>query len=384
LKEVDVNYAVKVLSELIKINTENPPGREIEAAEYVAEKMKELGMKAEIDEFEPLRANAVGVVEREEGPGLLFAPHLDTVPVGDESLWSVPPLSGLVKDGKVFGRGAADDKGCVAAVLAAAKTLADEDWPIKGKFIFAAVADEEVGGKGINRLISQGVKADYAVIGEPTSLNVYSAHNGGIKFSIKFLGKAAHASQPYKGVNAIYAASDFALKIERLAERLRKRKTFTGSPSIALTIIKGGVKSNIIPETCETVLDRRITPGENPDKAINEVRKIAERIARTRKTKLDFKILKIVPPAETDRKSEIVKAALKAVSKVLGKKARAKGFRATCDMTFLVNNAHIPTVILGPGNLEQCHIADEWISIEDLEKGAKVYREVVNEVLGPR
>ncbi|RLG09006.1 MAG: hypothetical protein DRN65_00030 [Thaumarchaeota archaeon] len=374
-------YITKITSDLVKINSENPPGREKEAAEYVVERLKELGVHAWIDEFAEKRANAMGVIERGEGAGLLFVSHLDTVPAGNKELWSVPPFSGLIKDGKIFGRGAADDKGCVAAMLGALKMLADEDWPIRGRLIFAAVGDEEVGSGGIKRLISQGVRADYAVVGEPTKLNIYSAHNGGINFSVKFLGKSAHASQPFQGINAIYAASDFALKIEKLAIRLRKKRTFTGSPSISLTIIKGGVKSNIIPDSCESILDRRITPEEDPDKVIETVRKIAEKVAKTRRVKIEFKVMRVIPPAETDRKSEIVQAALKAASKVLGKKIRLKGLRATCDMTFLVNEAHIPTIIFGPGDLKQCHAVDEWVSIEELRKGAEIYKEIAVEIL---
>jgi len=375
------DYVTRVTSDLVKINSENPPGREKEVAEYVIEKLKELGIHAWLDEFSENRANAMGIINRGEGRKLLFVPHLDTVPAGDSKLWSIPPFSGLVKDGKIFGRGAADDKGCVAAMLGAFKALADDDWPIRGKIIFAAVGDEEVGSGGIKRLIAQGVKADYAVIGEPTNLNVYSAHNGGINFSVKFLGKPAHASQPFQGVNAIYAAAEFALRIDKLAEKLRKKRTFTGSPSIALTIIKGGLKSNIIPNFCECILDRRITPEENPEEVIREVRELAERIAKTRRAGLNFKVTRIIPPAETDTKSEIVKAALKAVSKVLGKKVRAKGFRATCDMTFLVNEAHIPTIIFGPGDIKQCHIINEWIGIDDLERGAEIYKEIILEIL---
>ncbi len=380
MKEIR-DYVTSIVSNLVKIKSENPPGNEVEAAEYAVEEMRKLGLEAWVDEFAEKRANAVGSFKRGEGPTLLLITHLDVVPAGDEELWSIPPFSGLVKDDRIYGRGSADAKGCFGAMIGALKILAEENWPINGQIILAAVGDEERGGGGVKRFLAQGNRVDYAVVGEPTSLEVCFAHKGRAELLIKFLGKPAHASQPFQGVNAIYAASDFALKIERLAERLRKKRTAMGYPTIALTIMGGGVKSNIIPESCAVTLDRRLLPFEDSEKAIEEVRKLAEKSAKARRARVEFEVHHYVAAAETDRKSRIVTAGLKAVSKVLGKKARAKLFQATCDMSFLVHDGNIPTIILGPGDLKQAHVVDEWVPIDELVKGSMIYREIASEIL---
>ena len=381
MKEIR-EYVISIVSNLVKIKSENPPGNEVEAAEYAVEEMKKLGLDAWVDEFAEKRANAIGSFKRGEGPTLLFITHLDVVPAGDEELWSIPPFSGTIKDGRIYGRGSADAKGCFGAMLGALKMLAEENWPINGEVILAAVADEEVGERGVKRFLEQGVKADYAVVGEPTSLEVCTAHKGRAELSIKFLGKPAHASQPFRGINAVYAASDFALKIEKLAQRLRKKRRAMGYPTIALTIMEGGVKSNIIPESCTVILDRRLLPWEHSEKAIDEIKRLAEKSAKARKAKIEFKINQHVAASETDRKSRIVTAGLKAVSKVLEKKARPKLFQATCDMSPLVHEGKIPTIILGPGDLRQAHVVDEWVLIDELEKGSRIYREIAAEILG--
>lgn len=373
-------YTSSLTSSLVRINSENPPGRETEIASYVSERLAELGLKAWVDRFDE-RANAIGVYEAGEGHSLMLMTHLDTVPAGERDLWRIPPFSGEIRDGRVYGRGSADAKGCLASMLGALKLLADEGWPIKGKLILAAVADEEAKNRGVRRLLAQKISAEYAVVGEPTSLQVCSAHKGILLLRVRFIGKSAHSSQPRKGINAAYAASDFALRVEKLGERLKVRHRLLGRPSIALTILRGGIKENIIPDSCELVLDRRTLPNEKLERIIKELRRLTERVAKARKVKAEVGIVRYLPAAETSTKSRIVVAAVKACSKILGERVRPRGFRATCDMCFLVHGAKIPSVILGPGSLLQAHTIDEWVSIDELVKAAKIYREIVAEIL---
>ena len=366
---------------MVRINSENPPGREAEIASYVSERLAELGLKAWIDRFDD-RANAIGIYEAGEGPSLMLMTHLDTVPAGEKDLWSTPPFSGEIKGGRVYGRGSADAKGCLASMLGALKLLADEGWPIRGKLIFAAVADEEAENKGVRRLLAQKILADHAVVGEPTSLQVCSAHKGLLFLKVSFIGRSIHSSQPKRGINAAYAASEFALKIERLGERLKARHRLLGRPSIALTMLRGGIKENIIPDLCELILDRRVLPNEKLEKIIKDLRRLAEKIARARKAEAEVRIRRYLPAAETSIRSRIVEAAIKASSKVLGKRVKPKGFKAACDMSFLVHGAKIPTIVLGPGSLFQAHTIDEWVSVDELVKAAKIYRGIIAEILG--
>ena len=375
------DYVVSMLSNMIRINSENPPGREEELASYVAERLAELGLKAWIDRFQA-RANAIGSIKIGNGGKIMLVSHLDTVPAEERDLWKIPPFSGAVKDGKVYGRGAADAKGCIASMLGCLKALADEGWPIHGEIIFAAVADEESENRGIRRLVAQGVKADYAVVGEPTNLNVCIAHRGSIVLRASFTGKAAHSSEPERGINAVYAASEYALRIEKLSKRFRIRHRLLGRPSLAVTVVKGGVKDNVIPDRCELVINRRTLPNEDLETIVNRLKDLADRISKRRGVKASIKIGRYLPASETNRDEEIVKAGLRAVSRVLGKRARPKGFQATCDMTFLVHRANIPCIILGPGRLEEAHAIDEWVEIDQLINGSKIYRELIMDLIG--
>jgi len=376
-------YVVSMLSNMIRINSENPPGREEELASYVAERLAELGLKAWIDRFQG-RANALGSIKIGDGKKIMLISHLDTVPAGERDLWRMPPFSGIVKDGRVYGRGAADAKGCLASMLGCLKILADEGWPINGEIIFAAVADEESENRGIRRLIAQGVKADHAVVGEPTNLDVCIAHKGSIFFRASFMGRAAHSSKPERGVNAVYAASEYALKIEKLSRRFKVEHRLLGRPSLAVTIFRGGVKDNVIPDRCDLVINRRTLPNEDLETVVNRLKDLAAKISKKRGVKVFVKIDRYLPASETDKDEEVVKAGLRAVSRVLGKRARPKGFQATCDMTFLVHRAKIPCIILGPGRLEEAHAIDEWVEIDQLVNGSKIYHELIMDLIGSR
>ncbi|MCD6260339.1 MAG: M20 family metallopeptidase [Thaumarchaeota archaeon] len=376
-------YVVSMLSNMIRINSENPPGREEELASYVAERLAELGFKAWIDRFQG-RANALGSIRIGDGKKIMLVSHLDTVPAGERELWGIPPFSGIVRDGRVYGRGAADAKGCLASMLGCLKILADEGWPINGEIIFAAVADEESENRGIRRLVAQGVKADYAVVGEPTNLNVCIAHKGSIFLRASFIGRAAHSSKPERGVNAVYAASEYALRIEKLSRRFKVKHRLLGKPSLAVTIFRGGVKDNVIPDRCELVINRRTLPNEDLETVVNQLKDLAMKVSKERRVKAFVKIDRYLPASETDKDEEIVKAGLRAVSRVLGKRARPKGFQATCDMTFLVHRANIPCIILGPGRLEEAHAINEWIEIDQLVNGSKIYHELIMDLIGSR
>lgn len=372
-------FVAELASRLIRINSENPPGREAEAASFVAERLAELGMKAWVDRFEGNRGNAVGVYETERSPSLLLVTHLDTVPAGDPELWTHPPFAGTIKGSRIYGRGAADAKGSLASMLGALKLAADSGWPVHGKLVFAAVADEEVGGKGVKRLLAKGVKAEYAVVGEPTSLQACVAHRGRLVLKVEFLGKAAHASRPQRGRNAIYPASKFILDIDRAFSRKRRGHRLLGPPTASVTMVNGGVKDNVIPESCRVTVDRRTLPGEEVDEVVEEVERLARKAAGRG---FRLRVVRHVLPAETSPHSPITRAALKAVSEVLGKRVRPKGFPATCDMSYLVTHGGIPSVILGPGRLEEAHAVDESVEMEELEHAASIYFKIVGGILG--
>ncbi|MCD6421495.1 MAG: M20/M25/M40 family metallo-hydrolase, partial [Thaumarchaeota archaeon] len=260
MSKVDEQYVVSLASKLVRINSENPPGREVEIASFVAERVSELGFKAVVDKFGE-RANALGFLRLSEGARILLLTHLDTVPAGDRSFWTVPPFEGIIREERLYGRGAADAKGAIASMLGGLKILMDSGAGLRGEIIFAAVADGEAGSEGVKRLLSKGLKADYAVVGEPTRLQVCLAHRGRLLLSVTFIGRAAHAGDPSMGVNPLHPAARLLLNLGKLSEELsRSVHPLLGSSTISPTIVRGGLKDNVIPESVELVIDCRTLP----------------------------------------------------------------------------------------------------------------------------
>ncbi len=384
VRRIDEEYVISTASSLVRINSENPPGREAEIASFLAEKLSELGLKARVDVFDG-RANCLATSMDFERAGLLLLTHLDTVPAGERRAWSLSPYAGIIRDGKLYGRGAADAKGCIASMLGALKTLADQDVEFGGGgLVFAAVADEEVESQGVRRLLGSGFRSDYAVVGEPTSLRICAAHKGRLAIAAKFAGRYAHSSRPELGINALYAASEFALKIEELSNEIAgKRHSFLGPPTASATIFRAGEKDNMVPGWAEVIVDYRALPGEKLDVILDTLKRTAEEIDQKRGTESEVIILRWISPAEVDLGSRIVKASVEAVRSALGREPEITGFQATCDMSYLVNEAKIPSVILGPGSLEQAHSVDEWVSLSELIAAAKVYALIIFKILSP-
>ncbi|MEM4466916.1 MAG: M20 family metallopeptidase [Nitrososphaerota archaeon] len=364
-------YVLKIAKSLIRINTENPPGREFEAASYLADELVKLGLKTRIDRFEDNRANVVSVVG-DSRPSLIFNSHLDTVPAGERERWLHPPFSGEIVNGKLYGRGAVDAKGVIASMMGALKILSEEDWPIHGSLFFTAVADEEVEGKGTKKLLKSGLRADFTIVGEPTSLNLYIAHKGRLVLELDFIGRSTHASMSKKGRNAIIYASNFLNTLHKISVREKI--------SITPTIIHGGVKDNIVPDKCTVTLDVRTIPPIDIDHVIKLLKEIVKK--STVSKKCSIRVVRYIPPAEVSRDSFIVKVVANSIREVVGKKTRLGIFPATCDMSFFVNQANIPTVIFGPGDLERAHTVNEFIEVEEMIKASYVYVDVVKKILG--
>jgi acetylornithine deacetylase/succinyl-diaminopimelate desuccinylase family protein len=379
---IDEEYIVSIASSLVRINSENPPGREAEVASFLAERLSELGLKARVDAFDE-RANCIAASKDFERAGLLLLTHLDTVPAGERGAWSIPPFGGIIRDGKLYGRGAADAKGCIASMLGALKALADGGVELGGgDLVFAAVADEEVESRGVRRLIRRGFRANYAVVGEPTSLRICVAHKGRLVAAVKFAGRCAHSSRPELGINALYAASEFALGIEEHSKKISERAhPLLEPPTISATIFRAGEKDNVVPGWAEVVVDYRALPGEKLEAILDELRHVAEEVYRRRGTRHEIMVLRWVSPSEVDPRSRIVKVTADAARSVLGREPEIVGFQATCDMSYLVNEAGVPSIILGPGGLEQAHAVDEWVSVAELVAAAKIYALIIYKIL---
>ncbi|MFI5449371.1 MAG: M20 family metallopeptidase [Candidatus Bathyarchaeia archaeon] len=382
-------YILQTADHLIRLKSVNPPGREAETADYVGQLMSQIGMEVQVHQLEPDRANVIGRIEGTGGgPKLMLNGHLDVVPPGELDQWRHPPFEPHVEGGQLFGRGSCDMKGGVSAILAAVKSIADSKTKLKGDLLVTFVADEESLGKGVNDIVERGYSADMAVIGEPTRLQVVTAHKGLIWVELTAFGKSAHASTVksndrgdevnaiYKMCKAISATENYLPVLEKINHKL------VGNPTISVGEISGGTKPNVVPDNCRAMIERRMLPGERSDQVIQEIRKLFDSIGMSdRKFKYDLQIVNIRDAAEISEHEKIVKLCRNSVKEVTGIDPGITGFIATSDMATLVNRAKIPTVLLGPGDLAQAHAPNESVSIKELILAARIYEHLITTAL---
>lgn len=363
---------------LIAAPSENPGGTEDEAAEVASGILSDLGATVDVVRSDAGRPSVLGRLGSGHGPRLAWNGHLDTVPVGEPSTWSTGPFEGAVVDGRLVGRGACDMKGPIASALGAIAALRDADLSLNGTLDVHLAADEEMAGAHGTRVLGERGLLDQhaAVVGEPSELEVAIAERGGAWVTAVARGKAAHGSQPDRGVNAIVAMSRFIL---RLPEVLPDREhPLVGRPTVNVALVSGGSAPNVVPDRCEVEIDRRTVPGESdPDEVLAPFRRLVERI-RIEDPDLDIEtsLKEWTEAAEAPADSEIAALALDAVAAETGHLPPLVGFTGITDARFYINDAKIPTVILGPGSLSVAHTANEWVGVDELATGARVYARI--------
>lgn len=381
---VDENFIIKVAKELIALRTVNPPGNEEEAANYMAELMEAEGLRTSLQFVEAGRPNAIGDLGgkasgSESLPTLLLNGHLDVVPPGEG--WRTDPFEPIIRDGRLYGRGAADMKGGLASILGALRALsmAGAEEAFKGCLRVAAVVNEERGGTGTRFLLEDpGFTKPYmaAVVCEPTDLEVQTCHKGTLFFSVTVHGRSAHGSRPEEGLNAIYGMVEVikALRLFHSELQKKRRHPLLGTPSLNVGTIHGGTVTNAVPDRCVITVDTRLIPGEKAEERIAEVEAFLQDV-RKANPQMGFVLDRIlsVEPAETPPEAEVVKALLEAQEFALGTRRPISGFEACCDASPLVNMAKIPTAIFGPGRLREAHTANEFVEVSQLSVAAKCY-----------
>ncbi|MFQ6059486.1 MAG: YgeY family selenium metabolism-linked hydrolase, partial [Anaerolineae bacterium] len=339
--------------------------------------------------------SVVGRIGAGEGKKLLYNAHLDTVGIGDPSAWPRDPYGAVIEGGILYGRGACDMKGALAAMVYGGKLLLDAGVILKGDLYVAGVVQEE-GCEGLAMRVlveEEGIRPDFVVLGEATNLQVSRGQRGRMEMRVTVRGRACHASAPERGENAIYPLARIALEIEGLNEKLAF-DPFLGKGSIAATVIEstsGGV--NVIPDSCTLYLDRRLTAGESEARAVAEVREIVARHAPDAEvTVLDYEATSYAgypcrakqyfPSWVLAEDHPLVQAASRAVKEALGYEPLIGKWAFSTDGAYTMGVASIPTVGFGPG--EECfaHTVEDQVRIEDVVKAARVYAQLAVELLG--
>ena len=363
---------VQILTSLIAIPSVNPAfvpkdhpdAGERRVAEWLGAFAASAGLDVQLVEVAPNRPNLLAVLQpaKPVKHRLILAPHLDTVGATRSGISIFEPRR---CKGRIHGRGACDTKGSVAAMISAlARVARSGTRPPTTEVVFAGLMDEENGQAGSRAFAASGIKADLAIVGEPTRLQVVSAHKGDLWLEIHTSGKSAHGSTPKLGINAIHRMAGVVELLEKdYAHKLSLRAhPLLGSPTINVGWIQGGTQPNIVPESCSIQVDRRTIPGETEA----GVRKEMAELFRTNGISATFGNLRAHPcPAlETDTSLPWVKSFLRSAGK-----RQTSGVNYFCDAAVLAS-VGIPSLVFGPGDIAQAHTADEWITVESLERAA--------------
>jgi succinyl-diaminopimelate desuccinylase len=375
--EKENNSVINLCQKLIRINTCNPPGNELVAALYVEERLRKAGYETSLIKHNENRASLLAMLAGQSGSDtFLFVGHLDTVPVGDAALWKHDPLEGYADGQSIIGRGASDMKGGLAALIAAAEALKGKK--VKNSIILAFTADEESGCLGSTALVDipQVRNSKLLIVPEPTSNHIGVAEKGALWVRISARGKAAHGSMPDQGINAINEILTLMVQLDLSAFQM-DRNAYLGSFTASLNTIAGGIKTNIIPDRCEASMDIRTLPGQNHADILAAIERAIHQVTDDHPD-YAFAVEPIVskPGLETDNGQAQVARVIDLVQSSK-KDARKIGLNYYTDAAVLVPALDVPFLLFGPGDADQAHVANERLSICNLQQSCEIYREML-------
>jgi acetylornithine deacetylase len=378
-----------LLQDLVAIPSVNPMGKDVSGPEYfeagttayLAGFFESLQVPFDAIEVHPNRRNVIArLVADPAAPTILLDAHQDTVPV--EGM-TIPPFQPEIRDGRLYGRGACDVKGGLAAMLAAFARLARERPDGMANVLMSCTCDEESTAQGALSLAQMWVTGakphpllpappDICVVAEPTELQVVVAHRGASRWKIRTTGRACHSSNPANGVNAIYKMAPVLEALERFAAELPTmvpEHPLCGPATLSVGRIEGGVSVNTVPAECLIEIDRRCLPGEDNDEAIRQVGDYLHR-----RLDVDFEMLPpwLRSPALSDHNNgPWADRVLEHVLSVVGSRTKVGVPYGTNASRFATTG--VPALVFGPGSIAQAHTADEWIEIEQLQQASEIY-----------
>ncbi|MGH3359608.1 MAG: M20 family metallopeptidase, partial [Nocardioidaceae bacterium] len=338
LDRIDVDEIVALTQALVAAPGVNPPGGEGDTAQVLVEASRERGLDVTVDEVEPHRPNVAATLRGGDEPGLLLLGHSDVVPHGDG--WTVDPLGGLVRDGRVYGRGSTDMLGGLAASVVAMSALRSSGVELRGSVQLAAVVDEEETGKGIRQYLkdSGGIGYGSCIVAEPTDLQPIIAARGDSYLEIEVTGRSAHSGNPSDGVSAIYGAAAIVAEIEAWHHEMAETVShpLVGPPTWNVGQVSGGLGTSTVPAECRLMVDRRLMPDEDGAVVLAATR---ERLLglglNTRGLGVEIAMTMEMPGFETPSDDPFVAAVDAALGAAGGPGLPLAGWSAACDGGFI-------------------------------------------------
>jgi acetylornithine deacetylase/succinyl-diaminopimelate desuccinylase family protein len=398
LDKIDEDQLIELTRSLVRAHGQNPPGEEAATVAVLAAAAAELGLDVRETPVWPGRNNIritlrtrggtplasggptrpkgrgrEGQASAGDGPGLLLLGHTDVVPVGEG--WTKDPFGGVVEDDRIYGRGASDMKGGLAASLCAMAALRGTG--LSGPVELAALVDEEETGVGISAYVESATRPFLGCItAEPTDLQTVVGARGASYLRVEIHGTACHAGKPEDGANAIYGATDVVAEIERMHRELAQRPhPLLGPATWSVGQINGGTSGSIVPAECVVVADRRLLPGESAATVLDDVRdRVAGLRLNERGLAVDVTMPMEMPAFETPADSPLAATVDAALADAGGPSLPPGGWTAACDGGFVARDLGVPVVVLGPGSVStQAHRPDESVAIEELMIAARAY-----------
>lgn len=370
---------LSTFADVIRINSVNPAydrnQSEAEIQRYILQFFRTLGIAVTEQGVLDGRANVIAKLPgKNPDRRIVFEAHCDTVGVDG---MVIPPFDPRINGGRVHGRGACDTKAGLAAMMLAVADLRGANQQPPSEVWMVSAVDEEYSYRGVAKL-RESLKAAAAVVSEPTGMKMAIASKGCLRWRIAVKGKAAHSSRPSLGTNAIERMARVVRALEDTSSRLNElHHPLVGSPTLNIGRIQGGTQVNVVPDNCWIELDRRLIPGEEPEKVLSFYRDLLDGLHASGE-ELEWSMEKPIlqdQPMQTPIESAVVSCTAQ-VLKAAGLESSPVGVPFGSDASKLAT-AGIPSIILGPGNIEQAHTADEYIELEQIENAFLIYRNLM-------
>ncbi|MCC3646105.1 M20 family metallopeptidase [Cytobacillus oceanisediminis] len=367
---------IQFLQHLLQIDSSNPPGNEHLVTEAFINRCKQNGMPYKVTMLDATRSNFEVTLQGKSGKQLFLCGHMDTVSPGTGE-WVYSPFSGEIANGRIYGRGASDMKSGLAAMFLALEQLYLSNTDLPADVTFLATAGEEVDSCGARTFLKEndGRKIDALVIAEPTNEKIVIGHKGALWLEITAYGKTSHGSMPEQGINAV----DHMLKIIRVLDEMKiewkTEKKPLGQSSLAVTMIEGGVQTNVIPDKCSIRADIRTVPPQSHSLFINKLKsKLDVLLDQGEIYKYSIETLLDRPSILTDPARDIIQIAQRVKDE---SEADHYGVSYYTDGAVLNPRSEIPTLIYGPGDEKLAHKPNEWVSLAAYQRSIQFYRQLI-------
>lgn len=385
MRQQEQEEALALLKRLVETDTQNPPGRESRLADFLTEFL--AGTHATLQRIPCRETGRDSLVARLRGTGgkrpLILCGHMDTVPSGDETAWSMPPIALTIRDGRAYGRGTSDMKSGLAAIAYAFREAARRDELPRGDIYLAATADEESGGLGAAAMSSHlPLGTGVVCIAEPTDNDIGISAKGTLWLKARIQGRTAHGAYPERGINAIDMAYELHKKLAAFCAR--HDDPLLGPATCTLTGIRGGVKANMVADACTLTMDIRTTPDLPNEAVLAEAKRLAGELSKAHPgLQLAFSVQNDRAAVQVAPDAPEVRLLARTIAEEMGKEPVYKGIKFFSDASIFVRtNPLVPCIQFGPGREDHAHIVDEYVELSSYFSSILCYNKLLANYFG--